>query len=739
MRIDKESFDILTKSDSPSFFRVNISEDTVFIEEKINDNIYGNVIVCSEEIENAFEIALNYKDTIDYLLFFDKKEKQLHTIARPQEANFTIEQFFEKIKSLSKDFEERKEQIELSKRIQNCLFNKSFGIFEAPTGTGKSLAYLIPAILYAKSNHNKVIISTNTINLQRQLMEKDLPVIKSITNINAKVALGRSNYLCKRKLDYITDKGDIFLFDNDSYEKLKLFAKQSETGLKSELFDSQTNIDENLWENVSSSSLSCIHKKCPYYKNRCFYYKARASLESADLIIANHHIVLSDALMKEAKVLPDYDAIIFDEAHNLEKNATNYFTQTVSTTEILRLLEKLYSKKKNKESGLLSDTAENEEKNKAKEIIKQAKTYIKNILTFFNSIKRDEITITSNNIEKFESVITEFYEILTNVSLALKSRKDNVDISAIAHSLSDNVEILKAFVKEDDQQSVKWIKKTQNYIHFNITPLSIDRALQENVYQNTGSVIFISATISVNNNCVFFKKTVGVENADEFIAKEGFDYASSAKLIIVKDAPIPDSKSYTTMLSNSITDIADIIKQNDIGALVLFTSYKMLKDTYDLTYEKLKKTGINILKQGDFDNFEILKTFKEKRGVLFATSSFWEGIDVKGKALSIVFITRLPFEVPVTPIESAKYEIMKKQGVNAFLEYSLPKAVLKFRQGFGRLIRDKNDKGVIIVSDSRIVHKAYGKMFIESLKRINKEVIKKDEIKNSVCDFFGNC
>ncbi len=738
MRIDNSSLAILNKSEIPSLFRVNISEETVTIEEKVEGNVYGNILVFSDSMEDAFDVGVQYRDVIDYLLFFEKERQDVVVLGEPEKPVLSIEEIFGRIQKIFKDFEERKEQIKLSKEIENCLEEGKFGIFEAPTGTGKSLAYLIPSILYAKKHSLKVVVSTNTINLQRQLLEKDLPVLKNIIDFDAKVALGRSNYLCKRKTDSIFEKGNLFLFEDGSYEKLKSFVNSTKTGVKAELFTSANAIDEALWESVASTSLTCAHTKCPYYKNRCFYYKARASLESADLIVANHHIVLSDALVKEAGVLPDYDAIIFDEAHNLEKNATNYFTQTVSTVEISKLLDRLYMKKKRKETGLLSEVAEDKKKTECVNELKKVKEAIEEVLEFFGGLKEDEITVNAENFYEFKPHINILSDTVYNLSLKLKHWKDNVDISAVAQSLSDYSNALNLFF-ENESSDIKWIKKTQTYVHFNITPLSISEALRENIYERAKSIIFTSATISVNGNFDFFKKTVGVDNANEFIAKNSFDYDSTSKLVITSDTPFPDSPEYANTLSKCIVSIAKGIKDVDAGALILFTSYRMLNETYELSCEKLENLGFVVLRQGDFDNFETLKEFKKNRSFLFATSSFWEGIDVKGDALSIVFITRLPFEVPNTPVESSRYEVMKRQGVNAFFEYSLPKAVLKFRQGFGRLIRDKNDRGVILVTDSRIIRKTYGKVFVDSLPKLKKEVVKTNEIKDSVCSFFGSC
>ena len=744
MRLDKESLDIIKNNTPPILFRVRFIEDELLsIEESCNDNIYGNVLVYAEEKDYVFDIAYQYKDRIDYLFFVNTTQDNIEIIAKPKKILKDIEEVFDDISLKLKKIEKRKEQVELSNKIKQTLDNGRLGIFEAPTGTGKSLAYLVPSILYSKKNRKKVVISTNTINLQKQLMEKDIPILKSILDFKAKLALGRGNYLCKRKLDVLFEKGNIFLFENDVYKRLKDFARHSNTGLKSDFFSEKHNVDNNLWDSVGSSSKSCAHSKCKYYKNRCFYYKARQSLESADLIVANHHIVLSDALLGEAKILPDYNAIVFDEAHNLEKNATNYFTKTVSTAEINRLLDRFYTKKRKKESGLFLYLEDDAVKEKLKESIIKAKDVIDNILS---SLKvTQEITVNKDNYSKFEDMIRSVINALNDVVIVLKDvKKSNqeerlIDLFSLAQILEENISILLDFDSIDDNDSIKWIKVASHYVHFNITPLDVADYLKEKIYANTESSIFISATISVGGSFDFFKKNVGIDEADEFIVKTNFDYENMSRLIILKNAPQPNSEQYTDFLSSAVISLGNSLVKANIGSLVLFTSYKMLNNTYDKVYNKLKKMGFNVLKQGDFDNFSLLEEFKDKRGFLFATSSFWEGIDVKGDALSVVFIVRLPFEVPNTPIEQSRYDMMERQGINSFFEYSLPKAVLKFRQGFGRLIRSKDDKGVIIVSDSRIVSKSYGRLFIQSLPKIKKKVVNSYEIKSSVCDFFNCC
>lgn len=748
MHLNKKSKDFFRKTAYKSgLFKVSVLKDEVVVEEKLEGEVKGDVLYFSEDFESVFDIALQYRDTIDYLFYYDGKNDELKVIAEADKnSNLSVKEIFRKIRENERGFEDREFQVDAAQSIEKSLKNNKNLIIEAATGIGKSLAYLVPAAIFSITENKKVVISTNTINLQRQLIEKDLPVIKKFIDIKVNLALGRANYLCRRKAKKLFDKGDLFLFESGGYRYLKQFLEHTETGLKSEYFDSKKNMSYESWDSVSSSSKTCIHSKCPYYRNRCFYYKARQKLESSNLIIANHHIVFSDALIKDAKVLPKYDAIIFDEAHNIEKNATNYFTETVSISEILNTLDRLYLRKKTKEKGYLSDIDTLDVKN-LKDLIENSKKELKQIykntaVKIFN--KSEEINMDENNRGEVNLVVNEIIDILEKIYTNLKLLKNKVDenefleIASIADFLNEKKSVLDKFIQSSSNENIVWLKKTQNSIHFNITPINIAESLKSKIYQDTDCSIFTSATISTNNKFDFFKRSVGIEDAEEKIYKSNFDYKKLSKIAVVKDCSDPKFPSYTKDVCECVNLLAGSIENLNRGVLVLFTSYRMLNEVYSNTYEQIEKEGFETLKQGDFDNFELLRTFKENRSFLFATSSFWEGVDIKGNFLSIVFITKLPFEVPNTPIEKTRYELMKKEGINSFTEYSLPKAVLKFRQGFGRLIRSKNDNGMVIVSDSRIVKKSYGKAFLNSLPDMKKEVIKKNEIQDSVYGFFSN-
>ena len=746
MHLDIQSLNTVKRSLIPSIFSIDIFDNTIIIKEKIDENsIGGNILIYDTDETNAFDISYNYQNLIGYLIYINNNY-DIRIISKPK-IDLTCSDLFEKLKQLMKNFEDRRSQIQMASDVENVLNKQTFGIFEAETGVGKSLAYLIPAIIYSKQNKKKIVVTTNTINLQRQLIYKDLPLLKNIIKFNAQLALGRNNYLCRRRVDSLFAKGNIFLFENEIYESLKEFANSAETGLKSDVPRAAAKSIYPIWDSICSTTNTCIHSKCRYFKKGCFYYRAKQKLNNADLIVANHHMVFSDAAMKDAEVLPEYDAIIFDEAHNIEKSATNYFTQTVYSKGIFKLIEKLYTRRNKKDIGLIV-FLENDIQNTIKHTILHSKSKIKKAfeqikIKLFKNGSEKEISLTNNIKDIIEDDIIQIKDCLMDIASSVKQLKNKiknnentVEIMSIAEECSENVFLLDEILV-DTQENVRWIKYTKDSIHINITPINIADALKDSVYANVKSAIFTSATMSVNGDFTFLKRNIGIENSKDFIYKSSFNYKKNAKLLSVMDNNEPNNPQYLSNLAENITEAAEGLS-GDRGMIILFTSYAMLNRLYDATKCDLENLNFLTLKQGEFDNFEMLKNFKQRKSVLFGTSSFWEGIDVKGDYLSLVLITRLPFDVPNTPIEKAKYSIIKNMGQNSFLEYALPKAVLKFRQGFGRLIRSKYDRGVILVSDPRIVNKSYGKLFLNSLPEITMEAIKKDEIQDKISDFFSN-
>ncbi len=721
----------------PKLFRFEYKDDTIVdIEE--TDEARGNILLFSLNREDAFAVVSSNLDSLEWFIYVDG-DLNVYVMGEPSE-DTDIDSIFKKLSKIE-GFELREEQVRMAKVVLDAFENSKNAILEAPTGTGKSLAYLVPAVVFAKKHNKRVVISTNTKNLQQQLLKKDLPVLESILDFKSAIAFGRNNYLCRRKAESVLSKGDVFLFESDVYAILKDFLLTTETGLKSEFFSKEKGIDESVWKLVESDSISCAHRKCPYYKNQCFFYRARKKLDLSHIIIANHHLVLSHSIMENAEILPEFDVLVVDEAHNIERNATNYYTDTLTSSEVLNTLDMLYSVKRGKERGLLSsfdDTA-------LKDRVLNAKGELKNTFEdLLNKVGSEEIVLDKKNIGEFLDFFKGVVDLLDGVQIALKGfisalEEDGaLDIKSVYVKIEGFSRFFKSFIDLEGEGQVYWLKGFKKALHFNITPINIREALRSYLIENLSSVVFTSATLTINGDFEFFKKTVGINSAVEFIAKSNFDYEKNSRLFLIYDMLKPDDDGFIDEVSHVLISIAEAVKGTKKGVLVLFTSYKALDLAYDLTSDSLKALGFNVLKQGELDNFELLSRFKKGKGFLFATSSFWEGIDVKGEELSVVVIVKLPFEVPTTAVERVRYDVMKREGVNPFLEYALPKAVLRLRQGLGRLIRHKTDRGVMVVLDSRIVKKSYGKVFLNSLEYMSQERVSKDEIKERICNFFDS-
>ena len=737
MQLSDDVKEKLKNYSPPRLFRFDYSGDTIVEIEETSEAV-GNILLFSLDRDDAFTVVSSGFDSIDWFVYVDG-DFNVYVMGEP-EKNWDVDTIFKSLSELE-GFELRQEQVKMAKIILDAFENERNAMLEAPTGTGKSLAYLVPAVVFAKKHNKRVVISTNTKNLQQQLLRKDLPVLESILDFKSAIAFGRNNYLCKRKAENVLSKGDVFLFESDVYSVLKEFLLSTETGLKSDFFSKEKGMDESVWKLVESDSLSCAHRKCPYYKNQCFFYRARKKLDLSHIIIANHHLVLSHSIMENAEILPEFDVLVVDEAHNIERNATNYYTDTVTSTDILSALDMLYSVRKGKERGLLSSF----DGVAVKDRVLDAKDELNEILDdLLNKVETNEVVLDEKNRGEFLGFFKGIVGVLDGVLLELKgfiselNEDDSLDIKSVYTKIEGFSRFFKLFIDLDNYGQIYWVRGFKKTLHFNITPINIREALRSYLIENLSSVVFISATLTVNGDFEFFKRTVGIDKPIEFVAKSNFDYKKNSRLFLVCDMPEPDDKDFIGEVSRVLVSIAEALRDTKKGVLVLFTSYRALDFAHDLTHDSLKDLGFHVLKQGELDNFELLSRFKKGKGFLFATSSFWEGIDVKGEELSVVVIVKLPFEVPTTAVERVRYDVMKKEGVNPFLEYALPKAVLRLRQGLGRLIRDKTDRGVMVVLDSRIVKKSYGKVFLNSLEYMSQERISKNEVKESICDFFDS-
>ncbi len=610
-----------------------------------------------------------------------------------------INEIFKVLSLKLENYEKRPSQIELSKDIYELMVDGKIGLLEAPTGIGKSFAYLIAASLFVKNFEKKVVIATSTINLQRQLILKDIPVIKKIFNdINFDIALGRQNYACKRK--FYTYAFSIF----SNIEDPKQFLSNIKNGTKDEF----EMLGDNVFEQIKSDKDSCMGRFCPQFRN-CFFFNARSRLHDADIIITNHHLVFSD-LFDVAEIFDCIDVLIFDEAHNIEGNLTSFATVSFNFYDQANMIKNFF--------GIAGKIRLFELINKATKILDDQKLELSNL--------SNTIEYSANYGDEFAAqMLMRIYDLQEQLTFEFINYKEKVDIElgvdfkAIIDKLNLNLKVLNLFIKKQDSESVFWIEKFKDIVLFNITNLNFAQILKDKLYPKVASVIFTSATLSVNDNFNLIKNILGIQDPFEKIFKTEFDYKSQAKLIVLEGINSPNTKDYIDDLTNVILSVA---KQLHKGILVLFTSYKVLNNVYMQTSDELSVLGYRILKQGMLDNYNMQEYFFKGKTILFGVNSFWEGIDIRGDNLSCVIITKLPFEVPTHPIEKAKYETFAKSGQNAFLNYSLQKAILKFKQGFGRLIRTKNDKGIIIIADNRVLTKSYGKAFINSLPDVAIEI-----------------
>ncbi len=657
-------------------------------------------------------------------------------------------------------YEERPVQIELVKKITSCFNENKIGIFEAGTGVGKSYSYLIPSMLWALENKERVVISTGTINLQQQIMEKDIPGAEKILDKKIKAVLvkGRQNYVCLRRLEETGKERDLFSEDQDVFDKIYEWAQNSKTGSRSDLSFMPS---ESVWSKLNSEADACMGMKCPH-REKCFVMKVRKEAADANLLVVNHHILFADieARMEgvgydDTAVLPPYKRIIFDEAHGIEEAATSFFSGQYNRLRIIKQLNLLHRVRKNSSAGLLYTilalSMAEDQSDEILSLINSVKTNLQELESSGLALLQNEysLRINESNNSLFINLFHYLSLIQKNIAeLAGQVRTlfdtipdDSVDVPAVYETkgvlrrLEAYNELFNQFLCWNEHpDKVFWIQRTRFssgkdsestwLLQMNATPLDISQTMVSGVFEPMDSVVCTSATISIGNSFNFWKRRTGSGYVEQERLCEGqfpspFPYKKNVLFAVTKDAPFPESGlEFQRYIENAIVQL---IRASGGKTLVLFTSYDSLRHACDTAKTMLRLSGLNILKQGDDDRFRLLSVFREdESSVLFATQSFWEGVDVPGNSLSQVIITKLPFGVPSDPVFAARSELIQKKGGSSFMELSVPEAVIRFRQGFGRLMRRSDDKGAIVVLDRRIVEKQYGRIFTSSVPETMK-------------------
>lgn len=710
------------------------------------------------------------------------------------------------ISAYLKGYEARPQQQEMLRCIVDAYNGEKIALVEAGTGTGKSLAYLIPAILWSRTSGERTVISTNTINLQEQLISKDIPLLCQALNIEIKAVLvkGMRNYVCLRKLEEA--HLEIQLMPPEEAEELVKVEQWCHTTRDGSRATLPFVPSHNTWDRVCAENDTCSKNKCPLYQD-CHFFKARKQADDAQLLVVNHHLLFADLSArgeednyKDPAVLPVYNRIILDEAHHIEDVATAYFADSIDRLGMLRTLGRLAAERQGKSHGKLPVLKEKITEHFKSGNIPTEMTPIMTALNIDLPIMRQEIanlifdtldlflrfleTLKPRNAEEpsenklrllpmhmthpdWETVILPKVKALTDelqrYVLTIEKMGANVkqldneklkevtkgilfEITALGVRLLNACQMLEKFVAKDQPVSkVKWIegqtlKSTINVLLVN-AQLDINQALADFLFNKMATVVLCSATLTTNKHFQFIRNRLGLveqflEDKDVIEAsfESPFDYQKQALLVVPQDMPDPTSGAFTKQAAEAIWDAIQASRGN---AFVLFTSYSMLKQCYQMLQSRMEAGKYYPLKQGDDNRNNLLQQFKSRdRSVLFGTDSFWEGVDVAGEALRCVIIVKLPFKVPSEPIIQARTEALKAEGKDPFMEYSLPNAIVKFKQGFGRLIRNRKDRGCIVCLDSRIIHKRYGQEFLNSLPPCKQLFIDGKAMKQSMEEFY---
>jgi len=641
------------------------------------------------------------------------------------------------------NFEVRPEQIKMAYAVREAFDKNRHLAIEAGTGVGKSFAYLIPAIQcacsnrdtgdYPSANHSRTIISTYTITLQEQLINKDIPLLLKCLpeKFNAVLAKGRNNYLCKRRLKFaINMQKKLFDDSADELEEIRDWASRTKDGSLSDLDfwpSSQT------WDKVKSEHGNCPGRKCMNFAD-CFYRNARRRINQADIIIANHALLFSDLILKEEgfSLLPEYKFVVMDEAHNIEHVAEEHFGINISSGRFKFLLDRLYNKRTHK--GFLAYTNNREAMELVCEVGKESQRFFKNIRRWFEqNLNQTNGKCYKNFVENNVSgYLNNLKKELSKIAKQTKDTDEKFEITRYTDLCTALLKDINDFLTQSYPDNIYWIetgKSKTSKISLRSAPIDVGPELKKYLFEKHDSVILTSATLSAdgassNSGFEFFANRIGLDDFDAVQLGSPFDYEKQVTLYIESKLPDPNQKDFIAEASETIKKYID---KTEGRAFVLFTSYSMLDEiAYNLS-DWFSKNKIKLFQQGsDMDRSSLLQHFKAKgRHVLFGTDSFWQGVDVPGQALSNVIIVRLPFAVPDQPLLAGRLEQIKQRGGNPFFGYQLPSAIIKFKQGFGRLIRNKTDNGIVVVLDSRILNKPYGKKFLNAIPKCNIKIIGK--------------
>jgi ATP-dependent DNA helicase DinG len=631
-----------------------------------------------------------------------------------------VERFFSEQSPLSTEvdgFRPRTQQREMALAVAAAIRDNSILVAEAGTGTGKTFAYLVPALI----NGGKVIISTGTKNLQDQLFQKDLPRVRDALKAPVSIALlkGRSNYVCHYHLERALSDGRFATREDLKHlDKIKKYAKVSDSGDKSGVADVPENAP--IWMHVTSTRDNCLGQECPNHKD-CFVLKARSEAMKADIVVVNHHLFFADVMLRDegvAELLPTCNTVIFDEAHQLPETASLFFGENLSTSQLLDLARDTRIEALTSAKGFAPLPASCDELDKA----------ARDLRLLFKKEGRLPVTALDDfkDWPKAAKVLGEKLKQLSDVLAKQAERSEGLEncwqrAQALTLQFSN-------WQSNDDSEQVRWLEVFHHSLQLNTTPLSIAEIFEKQIGGSQRAWIFTSATLAVKQDFTHYQSEMGLLKAQTAYWDSPFNYAEQSLLYVPSNLPDPNSFEYTEAV---VRAALPMLEASQGRAFLLFTSLRAMQRAHEILLAEFDLRGWKypLLLQGEGSRNELLERFRTLgNAVLLGSQSFWEGVDVRGDALSLVIIDKLPFAPPDDPVLAARIAQISKQGRNAFMEYQLPRTIITLKQGAGRLIRDENDRGVLMICDPRLITKPYGKRIWQSLPPMKRTRVEAEAV-----------